>query len=67
MERGNVTSNRRVRRRRPRSVRPITWAAAVVVPVVAGGLAGGRLGGVVAALIVVPWFEQLVRDDASPN
>ena len=39
MERGNVTSNRRVRRRRPRSVRPITWAAAVVGTLLLVGLA----------------------------
>jgi hypothetical protein len=38
--------------------------AAVVVPLAIGGLVGGRLGGLVTAVVLVPWLDRLLRGAA---
>jgi hypothetical protein len=40
-----------------RARRVAGWAAALVVPVVIGGLVGGQLGGIVTFVLLVPWFQ----------
>jgi hypothetical protein len=53
--------NRTTTATRERPVRRLAWVAAVVVPVALGGLIGGQFGGLVTAVLLIPWFDRLVR------
>jgi hypothetical protein len=40
--------------------RTAEWVAAIAVPIALGGLVGGSLGGLVTAIVLVPWVSNLL-------
>ena len=46
------------------TARVAPWLVAIVLPVIAGGIVGGPIGGVVTAALLIPWLDHLLGRQA---